>query len=289
MQSKGLDFEVVFENVEDVCVFCDVIRLKQIEINLLSNAFKYTPSGGKIVYRIVQTGIEDDNVCYELHFSDNGIGMSEQFQKNAFGVFERERTSTDSGVEGTGLGLAITKRLVDMYGGTIDIHSKVDEGSEFVVKLKLKIAKGKNMPPEQKSERHDVSFCGRRVLIAEDNALNREIAEVILSEYGFEVETAEDGAIALDMVASANPDYYDLVLMDIQMPRMDGYTATKEIRKLSNPVIAATPVVAMTANAFDEDKKKALSVGMNGYVSKPIDVPKLIDTLLMLGIGSKKD
>jgi CheY-like chemotaxis protein len=175
-----------------------------------------------------------------------------------------------------------------MYGGTIDIHSKVNEGSEFVVKLQLKIAKGENMPPKQKSERQDVSFCGRRVLIAEDNVLNREIAEVILSEYGFEVETAEDGAVALDMVAGAYPGYYDLVLMDIQMPNMDGYTATKEIRKLSNPTKAATPVVAMTANAFDEDKKKALGIGMDGYVAKPINVPKLIDTLLMLGIGSKK-
>jgi signal transduction histidine kinase/CheY-like chemotaxis protein len=288
MESKGLDFEVIFENVDDVCVFCDVIRLKQIEINLLSNAFKYTPVGGKIVYRIVQTDIKDDNVCYELHFTDNGIGMSEQFQKNAFGVFERERTSTDSGVEGTGLGLAITKRLVDMYGGTIDVHSKVDVGTEFVVKLCFRLAKGESLPPTQKSERRDVSFCGRRVLIAEDNVLNREIAEVILSEYGFEVETAEDGEKAVDMVVKAQPGYYDLVLMDIQMPKMDGYAATVAIRAINNPVKAATPVVAMTANAFDEDKKKALSIGMDGYVAKPIDVPKLIDTLLMLGIGTEK-
>lgn len=276
MEEKGIHFEVRLEDIQDNIVYYDSLRIKQIELNLLSNALKYTETGGQVLYRFVQTKRDEQGYAHiEMHFKDTGIGMTEEFQKHIFGIFEREKTATESGVEGTGLGLAITKQLVELHNGTIEVHSTKGEGTEFIIKLKLKIADEESLPFTQDDTKADISFTGKRLLLAEDNLLNREIAEVILSDKGFFVECAEDGLNAVEMVTKSTPGYYDLILMDIQMPNMDGYQAAREIRKLPDSQLASIPIIAMTANAFDEDKKKAFDAGMNGHVAKPIDIDKL--------------
>lgn len=281
--TKGLDFEVTIENVVNPFVFCDVLRFRQIEMNLLSNALKYTKQGGKVNYRFVQAGVDDEGyACFDLCVKDTGVGMTEDFQKRIFGTFEREKSATESGVEGTGLGLAITKQLVEMHGGSIEVHSRLGEGSEFIAHIKLKIAEKDNIHSEVLREEAEVSFEGKRILLVEDNALNREIAQVILEEQGFAVECAEDGAKAVDMLMHSARGHYDLILMDIQMPHMDGYTATREIRSLDNAELANIPIVAMTANAFDEDRKAALAAGMNAHIAKPLDIRELFRILAAL-------
>lgn len=280
MEKKSLDFQIQLEQAEDCYVLCDPLRLKQIEINLLSNALKYTPAGGNVEYRVVQKERDEDNhVSLEFHVKDTGIGISEEFMEHIFGTFEREKSSTESGVEGTGLGLAITRQLVDLLGGHIEVYSKKGAGTEFVVFLKLKVTVPDEIPTGNAEEEKEVSFEGKRVLLAEDNELNREIAQLLLSERGFCVECAEDGAKAVEMVEGAQPGYYDLVLMDIQMPCMNGYQATMRIRSLADPGLASVPVVAMTANAFEEDRKRAYAAGMNGHIAKPVDMDKLTAAL----------
>jgi diguanylate cyclase (GGDEF)-like protein len=285
MEEKGLDFSVEIIDMENEYVFADILRIRQIEINLISNALKYTKTGGSVLYQVIQTGRDEDGYAhYEMHVKDTGIGMSEEFLKNIFGVFERERTATESGVQGTGLGLAITKQLVELHGGTIEVHSKQGVGTEFIVFLKFKIASKEMHVSKEVQEYKMSSFEGKRVLVVEDNELNREIAWEILSEFGFEIETAEDGIQAVEMVSSVAAGYYDVILMDIQMPYVDGYQTTAEIRKLPDPKRANVPIIAMTANAFEEDKEKAKMYGMDGHVSKPIDVKVLMNTLQEVGI-----
>lgn len=280
MEEKGIHFEVKAENIQDNIVFCDSLRMKQIEFNLLSNALKYTKTGGHVEYRFIQTGRDVQGYSYmEMHFKDTGVGMTEEFQKHIFGAFEREKSATESGVEGTGLGLAITKQLVELHGGTIEVHSTKEVGTEFIIKLRLKIAAETGIPLDENDTKDNVSFAGKRLLLAEDNPLNREIAEVILSDMGFSVECAEDGSHAVEMVKKSTPGYYDLIFMDIQMPDMDGYQATREIRHLPDARLASIPIIAMTANAFDEDKKRAFEAGMNGHVAKPIEIDKLTAAL----------
>lgn len=276
METKGLTFEVKLENITEDSVLCDGLRMKQIAMNLLSNALKYTEPGGHVEYCISEKEAEEEG-CIELHlsFKDTGVGMTDEFQKHIFGVFEREKSATLSGVEGAGLGLAITRQLVELHNGTIQVKSEKGKGTEFFICMKLKIAK--EQPVTQKEV---LSFDGKRVLLVEDNPLNREIAEVFLTEKGFEVECAEDGDVAVAMVSNSVPGYYDLILMDIQMVRMDGYQATREIRKLSDPELADVPIVALTANAMEEDKRQAFEAGMNGHIAKPIDMDKLDYTLM---------
>jgi len=215
---------------------------------------------------------------------DTGIGMSEEFQKRLFEPFERERTSTVSGIQGTGLGMAITKNIVEMMGGIISVTSKKGVGTEFTVWLPVKKAsarKVETMPRggEGKALAAQTSIKGKRILLVEDNELNREIAREILGEAGLLVEEAEDGSIAVDMLQEKGPGYYSLVLMDIQMPIMDGYTAAQMIRSFENKELADIPIIAMTANAFEEDKRKALEMGMNAHIPKPVDVRQLLDAL----------
>lgn len=281
MEEKGIEFSVEVENITDDLIVCDAIRLKQIELNILSNAMEYTEPGGKVSYSVVQTGSDENNGYYELRFKDTGIGMSQEFQERMYDAFERERNSTQSGIEGTGLGLAITKRLVDLLGGTIEVESEQGVGTEFIIRLKAKLATVKASEAQQKKTER-TSFEGMRALIVEDNELNREIADAVLSEFGLVTETADNGMEAVEMVARSTPGYYDFVFMDIQMPYMDGYQATKEIRRLNNPELARVPIVAMTANAFDEDRERALECGMNEHIAKPIDVSVLADVLQML-------
>ena len=205
--------------------------------------------------------------------------MSENFRSHAFEMFEREKTTTETGISGTGLGLAIVKRQVEMMGGEVEIFSELGKGTEVVVSLKLQITDVSNVKTVKLKANAVVDFAGKRLLLVEDNEMNREIATAILSELGFAVEQAENGAVAVDKVANSKDGYYDIILMDLQMPVMDGYKATSEIRTLPNRAQAGIPIVAMTANAFDTDRQKCLEAGMNAHVSKPIDVEVLKHTL----------
>ena len=283
-KAQGLELKVDYSKLRDRDVFCDKTRLNQVLLNLLSNAVKFTPAGGHVSFTLTQLEqLSPGKGVYEIRVKDDGIGMTAEFTKRVFEPFERERTSTVSKIQGTGLGMAIAKNIIDMMGGTIDLHTKKGEGTEFVLRLELVLqaqpkpveAKQQELLPEASSE----YFAGKRLLLVEDNELNREIACMILCKYGFELETAENGQEAVEMVAAAAPGYYDLVLMDIQMPIMDGHEATRRIRALENPELAKVPIVAMTANAFDEDRRAAKDCGMNGFISKPINMQEVIQAL----------
>ncbi len=413
IMSKQLDFYIDTVDVVNEHVLCDRLRLNQILLNLLSNAMKFTMPGGMVSVRIRQKrNAPEGYAAYEFQIKDTGIGMSPEFLKHVFDPFERERTSTVSGIQGTGLGMAITKNIVDMMGGTISVESEVGKGTTFTVALQFKICSGPvnqetipelqglralvvdddfntcssvtkmladiGMRPdwttsgkeallrvklagEQNDEyavyiidwlmpdmngvevvrrirgligeetpiiiltaydwsdieeearkagvtafcskpiflselkeilespfaarnseealQETFSFQGKKLLLVEDVELNQEIAVAILQEAGFEVDVADDGAVAVERMREAEPGRYDLILMDIQMPVMNGYEATKQIRAMEDPDIAGIPIVAMTANAFDEDKKAAMEAGMNGHIAKPIDVSKLLELL----------
>ncbi len=413
INAKQMEFVIDTVDVTDENIYCDKLRLNQILINLLSNALKFTEPGGTISVRITQKPISKKGYgVYEFRVKDTGIGISEEFLKEIFEPFARERNSTVSGIQGTGLGMAITKNIVDMMGGTIEVNSKVGKGTEFIVTLEFKLQQdhteietieslkdvhalvvdddmnscqsishmlrqlglksdwtmygkeavarakeaeqikeqyqiyiidwlmpdmngiettrrirkivGKNpaiimlsaydwgeieqeakeagvtefaskplfpsdlrrillkvsgLEKEQKENNEKVDFSGKRVLLVEDNMMNREIATEYLQDFGFLVENAENGKDACEILEKSEPGYFDIVLMDIQMPVMNGYEATKVIRKFKNKKIANIPILAMTANAFEEDKKAAKEAGMNGHLAKPIDIPKLIEAL----------
>ena len=278
VSEKDLSLTLDTVGVENEDVIADPLRLEQILINVLANAVKFTPDGGQISLWIVQKDTAPAGYAdFEFHIKDNGIGMSEEFQKHIFEQFARERTSTVSKIQGTGLGMTITKSLVDMMGGRITVKSEQGKGSEFTISLRFPIgeAKTEQTPPAAKAS----ASAGKKLLVVEDNELNLEIASTLLKEAGFAVDTAENGKIAVEKVEAASADRYDLILMDIQMPKMDGYTATREIRTLSSSKKANIPIVAMTANAFEEDRQKAFKAGMNAHIAKPIDVNILMGTL----------
>ena len=416
IHAKQLELYMDVMDVTNEDVYCDKTRLNQVLLNLLSNAIKFTPAGGTVSVRLREyPGTQRGCELYEIRVKDNGIGMSQKFVQKIFSPFERERTSTVSRTQGTGLGMAITKNIVDMMGGTIEVQTEQGKGTEFIIRLPLRIQpenhriekiaeleglkalvvdddfntcdsvtkmlvkvgmrsewtlSGKEavLRARQSVEMGDAfhayiidwrlpdmngievtrqirslgddtpiiiltaydwsdievearaagvtAFCakpmfmsdiretlmaaigqkqagaednilpaadldfrGRRILLVEDNELNSEIAVALLSEYGFRVDTAEDGAEAVEKVKNSTPGDYDLVLMDVQMPVMNGYEATERIRSLDDPSLAGITILAMTANAFDEDKKKALACGMNGFLSKPIVIEELISTL----------
>ena len=279
--AKKQEFSIDIWQVQDMYIYCDKLRVKEILVNLLGNAVKYTQTGGSISLRIIQKPCEKENFGnYEIHVKDNGCGMSEEFLQKIFEPFERQANSTISGIQGTGLGMTIIKGFVDAMGGTIDIKSEENKGTEIIVRLCQRIAEA----PEKSEEQKTIScspelFAGKRVLLVEDNSMNREIATAILEEAGFKVDTAENGAIAVEKVTYYPEGFYDVILMDIQMPVMDGYTATRKIRSLENKAIAKIPIIAVSANAFDEDRQTSLEAGMNGHLAKPIVVDELLKVL----------
>ena len=288
-KERKLKLHVDYSNLRDRHVFCDKTRLNQVMFNLLANAVKFTSEGGSIWLTMSQlepTYEVEDRAIYEIRVKDTGIGIDKAFIKHIFEPFERERTSTVSKIQGTGLGMAITKNIVDMMGGTIEVESQKGVGTEFIIRLELRLQAEAGAANEEGAKQHShaediAEFAGKRLLLAEDNELNREIACMLLSKYGFVIDTAENGQEAVDLVAASAPDYYDLVLMDIQMPVMDGHEATRRIRNLKDKELAKVPVVAMTANAFDEDRKAAKECGMNGFISKPINMQEVVQALRM--------
>ena len=288
-KERKLKLHVDYSNLRDRHVYCDKTRLNQVMFNLLANAVKFTSEGGSIWLTMSQlepTYEVEDRAIYEIRVKDTGIGIGKAFIKHIFEPFERERTSTVSKIQGTGLGMAITKNIVDMMGGTIEVESQKGVGTEFIIRLELRLQAEARVANEDGTKQHGhaegvAEFAGKRLLLAEDNELNREIACMLLSKYGFVIDTAENGQEAVDLVAASAPDYYDLVLMDIQMPVMDGHEATRRIRNLKDKELAKVPVVAMTANAFDEDRKAAKECGMNGFISKPINMQEVVQALRM--------
>ena len=258
-------------------IVTDKLRLNQILLNILSNAVKFTPDGGEISLKVSQLPMEETDIAeYVFRIKDNGIGMSEEFRQSIFEAFARERTSTVSGIQGTGLGMAITKNIVDMMGGTITVESEVNKGTEVTVILPCRFSSGAQ---EAEMPADDTGFSGKKVLLAEDNEMNQMIAEEILKQHGFAVESAGDGEEAVRKMTEAPAGSYDVILMDIQMPRMDGYEAARQIRRLEDQEKAGIPIIAVTANAFEEDRKGAMEAGMDGHLAKPYDIPKMMETL----------
>lgn len=304
-------------NVTHEYLICDKTKLREIILNILGNAIKYTPDGGQVTVDITEENLAREGYArYRFVVKDTGIGMSEEYLPHIFEEFTRERTSTESKVFGAGLGLPIVKALIDLMGGTVEIESKVGKGSTFIVTLSFQLADQEQIRllDQRKSEKTDLQasdwgeeklredpkipekakksektvensessqeacFQGKRVLLAEDNDLNAEIAETILEERGFVVERAADGELCVEELQEKPERYYDMILMDIQMPNMDGYTAAEVIRKLKDPR-RLTPIVAMTANAFEEDRRKAFEAGMNAHIAKPINVNAMFETI----------
>ena len=265
-------------NVEHEHILTDVTKVKEIFVNILSNTMKYTPSGGSVMINVDELPCSEPGyMIVRTRVSDTGIGMSQEYLTNIFEAFTRERNTTKSKIAGTGLGMSIVKKYVELLGGTIDVESELGKGSTFTVTLKHKIAdenyyvKNYAENPETYSE----ILKDRKILLAEDNDLNAEIAVTVLEETGIVIERVEDGIQCVNRVAQMSPGTYDLILMDIQMPNMDGYKATRCIRRLDDKKKAEIPIIAMTANAFAEDRKKAFDAGMNGHIAKPIDIEKL--------------
>ena len=271
----------VHKQVANPYVYIDSSHLSEIVLNVISNAIKYTGQNGKIDCCLTQKSHEDADWCYmEISIADNGIGMSEEFQAHIFESFSREHSSTISGIEGTGLGMGIVKNLVDLMHGTIEIQSSPGKGSTFTICIPCHTARKEEAEPRKSSsDRPQKTLAGKRILLAEDNDLNAEIAIELLSEEGLLVDRVSNGVACVEKLEKAAPDFYDLILMDIQMPVMNGYDATRKIRQLEDPFRSSIPIIAMTANAFAEDRQKALFVGMNDHVAKPVDMNILIPVL----------
>lgn len=276
-------------NVEHKHIITDSTKMQEILSNLISNAIKYTPEGGKVLIDVQELPYNKEGyTLIQTKVSDTGIGMSEEFLPSLFELFTCERNTTLSKIPGTGLGMAIVKNLVDLMNGRIEVESELGKGSTFTITIPHKIAnKDYTNRNIESSHEFDIDFKGKRILLAEDNELNAEITTTILSEMGFEVKAVEDGILCVNEMQHQPANTYDLILMDIQMPNMDGYKATDCIRHLSQLEKANIPIIAMSANAFEEDKKKAFDVKMNDYITKPIDFQKMEEVLKH--ILSKKD
>ena len=285
---KGLSYSCKAE-VEHEFVSCDRTKVREIFLNVISNAVKYTPEGGSISVALTEMPTKKKNVItYKCIVEDTGIGMSKEYLPHIFEEFTREKTSTESRVTGTGLGLPIVKSLIDLMDGTIEVESELGKGTKITIILPFLLATEEQIVKKTQQESQEIvkDLKGRRILLAEDNDLNAEIAMTILQENDFLVERVENGKECIEELEKHPEDYYDVILMDIQMPQMDGYEATEAIRCLEDER-AKIPILAMTANAFDEDKRKAIEAGMNGHIAKPINLEQLFQ---MLGqILSKKN
>ena len=276
-EKKGIHLKMEYD-VKHEHVICDETKNREIFLNLISNAVKYTASGGRVTIRITELDCDrKDYVRIRTQVIDTGIGMSEEFLPSLFEAFARERNTTDGKIAGTGLGMPIIKKYIDMMYGTIEVESKQGEGSKFTVTLEYRIADKSyyERATEKFSDMDETRISGKHILLAEDNDLNAEIAELILEDMGLIVDRVEDGVQCVSRIEQKPAGTYDLILMDIQMPNMDGYRATEMIRGLSDKDKATIPIIAMTANAFEEDVQEALKAGMNDHMAKPIRIETL--------------
>lgn len=286
IQMKHLEYSLIKRGNLTRPVMMDGLRLNQILINIVGNAVKYTPEYGKIQFMITEMpAISEDSSSYQFRIKDNGIGMSKKFQEKLFQPFERDENKSNSKIQGTGLGLAITKSLVDRMEGSIFVKSEEGKGSEFLVCFDFKNAKEGDVPvgEEKKQNVYETSVINKfkdvRILLVEDNELNRDIARELLQTVGFILDEAENGEQAIQMVSDAPSGHYKVILMDVMMPLMNGYDATTQIRALEDRQKSGIPIIAMTANAFEEDKNQAMECGMDGFISKPFDINDLLSKL----------
>lgn len=281
VEKKRLKYNCTLD-VEHRFIICDVTKVREIVLNIISNSVKYTPEGGSVTVQIKEIPWEKEGwTAYRILVEDTGIGMGAEYLPHIFEEFTRERTSTESKVVGAGLGLPIVKALIDLMGGTIQVESERGKGSKFEVILPFEIASEEEVKDSyvKKEEKLYNRSKEKRILLAEDNELNAEIAITILEENGFKVERAEDGCKCVELFSEKPAGYYSTILMDIQMPNMDGYTASRKIRGMEREDAKAIPIIALTANAFDEDRNKAFAAGMNGHIAKPIDVGRMVRTI----------
>ena len=280
MQAKHITYTVEAEHIVNRMVLCDRNRFNRVLLNLISNACKFTPDGGQVNVTLTQSDSLEAAGRYELRVRDTGVGMSPEFAERVFDAYSRERTA--SSIQGTGLGMAITKNIVDLMQGTIEVETEPGKGTEFLVRLYFPFAPEANEEELRQTEelaKNDLDFSTMKLLLVDDNEINREIATMLLEDMGFAIDTAENGQLALDAVAASRPGEYRAVLMDIQMPVMNGYEAARAIRALPDEALASVPIIAMSANAFAEDVQEAHNAGMNAHIAKPIDVKKMTDTL----------
>ena len=269
-------------NVEHEHVLTDTTKVKEIFVNILSNAMKYTPADGSVMVNVDELPCDEAGyMMVRMRVSDTGIGMSPDYLTKIFEAFTREQNTTKSKIAGTGLGMSIVKKYVDLLGGTINVESELGKGSTFTVTLKHRIADESYYVKKhvESSETGSKILEGRNILLAEDNDLNAEIAEAILEYAGLKIDRVEDGIQCVNRIIEMPAGTYDMILMDIQMPKMDGYKATQAIRHLPDRDKAYMPIIAMTANAFEEDKRDAIAAGMDGHIAKPIQIDKLLSML----------
>lgn len=287
LTKKSLEYQCSLNVVHDQ-ILCDKTKMEEIILNVVSNSIKYTNPHGKITVSIDELDSEDEkNANYKVVVEDNGIGMSQDYLPHIFEEFSREHTSTETRVAGTGLGLPIVKSLVDRMGGTIEVESEEGKGTRFIMKFSFPVSLENQVREKEKQNIPDITekLEGKRILLAEDNELNAEIAETVLEETGIKVKHVEDGIQCIEELKKMPEKYYDVILMDVQMPNMDGYTATEKIRHLDDSR-AEIPIIAMTANAYDEDRRKAQEAGMDGFLAKPLDVDEM---MRLLGKITKKE
>ena len=280
METKGIRYEVTCENLTDPYVLCDKNRFDRVLLNLISNAYKFTPEGGAVTVTLTQTGKKGDDAQLRLSVKDTGIGMSPEFAAKVFEAYEREKTTTVENIQGTGLGTAITKSIVELMGGGIEVFSEQGKGSEFVVSVALPVddAAAANAALTD-AEKAPTALAGKLLLLVEDDPDNRDVERTLLEESGFIVVTADNGEDAVELIAASTPGEYDAVLMDIEMPVKNGYNAAKLIRSLKNPALASIPIVALTAKAFSEDVAAAREAGMNAHIAKPLNMKTAMEVL----------
>ena len=283
LTKKSLEYQCSLNVVHDQ-ILCDKTKMEEIILNVVSNSIKYTNPHGKITVSIDELDSEDEkNANYKVVVEDNGIGMSQDYLPHIFEEFSREHTSTETRVAGTGLGLPIVKSLVDRMGGTIEVESEEGKGTRFIMKFSFPVSLENQVREKEKQNIPDITekLEGKRILLAEDNELNAEIAETVLEETGIKVKHVEDVNQCIEELKKMPEKYYDVILMDVQMPNMDGYTATQRIRDLDDSR-AEIPIIAMTANAYDEDRRKAQEAGMDGFLAKPLDVDEMMRLLAQI-------